>query len=384
VCVCVCMCVYVCVRVCVCAPAGADGSPVQVPIGQSNITITADEADDTIYYTTDGTTPTEDSSVYEEPLVVTPQLAGVRGRTFTVKALAVSANVSKLPSAVATGVYTAIPSCAPPVMAPASGTVLVPLEGDRVHVTCAPGCRAVFTEDLSTPTAASRAIPAAQSLELAAGVYTLKTACVGKGFAMSPVAAGVYEARVRSDAPRFVPNSLQTQEESAEIRIAAGDVGATILFTLDGSVPAAGSPSTYTCGINAALSPGNSSLPNATDVGDSGEVEGGGEEGGGDIAAENGGGGGRRLLGHGHGRGRGGSRWGTDADAGVGGRRENAARRVNREGRHGEMLVVGEEAGDGVRSQVTVEGCLVTMEAGSYVLNAVAVAPGAPCVVSRG
>src|SRR6267143_1693207 len=66
----------------------------------------------TIYYTTDGSTPTTSSATYSGPLTVTT--------TQTLKAIAAASGYA--PSAVASATYTIQVPAATPVLSPASGT----------------------------------------------------------------------------------------------------------------------------------------------------------------------------------------------------------------------------------------------------------------------
>ena len=168
------------------------------------------------------------------------------------------------------------------------------------------------------------------------------------------------------------------------MRIVPAMEGTTILFTVDGSVPTSGAPSTYTCGVNAPVVSTNVSAENSSS---SDDQDGEGEEEqeeqevrdkGVDGLVQLAGRAGkepraRRLLEYGRGR------------EGV-----SKPRHASWQGGHGvgsrhkQMLVTGSSTNanalQGITSAVTVEGCLVTMPPGSYVFNAVAVSPGEPCV----
>ena len=222
-----------------------EGARVELIIGKDNITMIPQEEGDQIFFTTDGNEPTDASEVYTLPIPVTSTLVGP-GRTLTVKAIEISANETLMPSPITTTSYTAIQACPEPLFSPPSGAVLVPLEGDRVVISCQGSCRAFFTEDGSLPTRASR--QALGPLRMNPGDYTLKASCMGEGFATSDVVEADFEIRVRSSAPTFSPKHLYTEDPTAQVLISPATIGSKILFTVDGSLPLEGSPTTYACG----------------------------------------------------------------------------------------------------------------------------------------
>ena len=107
------------------------------------VTIT-DDPRATIYYTTDGSTPTTSSTQYTGSITVTT--------TETINAMATAPGFT--PSAVASATYTLIqPQTAPPTFSPGGGTYLLP---QRVTISDAsPGAAIYYTTDGSTPTTSS-------------------------------------------------------------------------------------------------------------------------------------------------------------------------------------------------------------------------------------
>ena len=107
------------------------------------VTIT-DDPGATIYYTTDGSTPTTSSTQYTGSITVTT--------TETINAMATAPGFT--PSAVASATYTLIqPQTAPPTFSPGGGTYLLP---QRVTISDAsPGAAIYYTTDGSTPTTSS-------------------------------------------------------------------------------------------------------------------------------------------------------------------------------------------------------------------------------------
>jgi hypothetical protein len=409
-------------------------------IDRSFIELSPQEQNDTVYFTTDGEDPTEDSEVYSEPILVTSALVGKAG-TVILKAMAVSSNETMEPSPVVTKGYTAIEACAAPEISPQSGTVLVPLEGDRVSISCTGRCSGHFTEDGSIPTSGSTSVNG--QLRMSPGFYTIKAVCAAHGFADSDVVTADFESRVRTSAPTFVPDHLDTEEPTGEMRILPAMMGSKILFTIDGSVPTENSSSTYTCGVN--LVPSDEAEEEGTnstsvEADTSGEAdssaapaEGSDSEEEGEVGAA---GARRRLLSVWGGRGRVGLDDGVEALLRYGGPsywkgpatgEEMGAKFRRERGKKGlkpslgiDRLLLGDghsywrgpesahtatviphggmafknsvshasitqtlsqpDDSFGVTSEVTVDGCLVTMGPGLYNFKAVAIAPDTPCV----
>ena len=141
----------------------------------------------TIYYTTDGSTPTTSSSVYSTPIAVTADM--------TIKALAVKDGLTN--SDVATAVYHI--RCAAPTFSPAPGTYNAPLSvedgngdapGNGVTISCAtPGATIYITLDGTTPTTGSIVYEGAIDVN---ETMVIKAIAVVAGMAPSEVAIGKY------------------------------------------------------------------------------------------------------------------------------------------------------------------------------------------------
>lgn len=103
------------------------------------------ETGGTIYYTTDGTDPTESSTEYTEPILLQDE-----GET-EIRAIAVNAN--GIPSVVASGIYTIeFPIVDAPAVTPATGQYTEPT---KITITVPEGYTAYYTMDGSTPTSDS-------------------------------------------------------------------------------------------------------------------------------------------------------------------------------------------------------------------------------------
>ena len=197
----------------------------------ATVTITDTDANATIYYTTDGTTPSAASTKYTAPFALTTAGAA------TIKSIAINGITS---SAVATATYTVSPvTVGVPTFTPASGASL--LVGATVTISDSDAAAKVYyTTDGSTPSAGSTRYTAPFALTTA-GAATVKAIAID-GATSSAIATATYTVSPTSVAtPTFTPASGASLSAGATVTIADTDASATIYYTIDGSAPSAAS-----------------------------------------------------------------------------------------------------------------------------------------------
>ncbi len=179
----------------------------------------------TIYYTVDGTTPTVASPVYTGPFAV--------GKTTTVQAVAVASGYSL--SAVASASLTINLPAATPVISPGSGTFVASQMisiGDATS-----GAAIYYTVDGTTPTVASPVYTGPFAIR---ATTTVQAVAIAAGFSLSGVASSTFTLTGVTAMPAIAPTS-GSFATSVAVRLSDATSGATIYYTLDGSMPTAGS-----------------------------------------------------------------------------------------------------------------------------------------------
>ena len=157
-------------------------TPVISPASQSfnpsvQVTITDATPGASIYYTTNGTTPTTASTVYSGPFTLTT--------TSTVNAIAAGTGLLQSPEASAT--YTLSTQVAMPTLNPAPGYYTT-VQSVTIS-TSTPNATIYYTTDGTTPTTSSAKYTGPVSIAV---TETLSAIAVASGLSNSPVASGLY------------------------------------------------------------------------------------------------------------------------------------------------------------------------------------------------
>jgi hypothetical protein len=131
----------------------------------------------TIYYTTNGTTPTTSSSVYSGPITVSSSQ--------TIEAMASGNSYSD--SAVASATYTITPPAATPTFSPAAGTYN---SVQTVAIsTTTPNATIYYTTDGTTPTTSSSIYEGIISV---ASTETVEAVAIASGYSLSAIGSAAY------------------------------------------------------------------------------------------------------------------------------------------------------------------------------------------------
>ena len=188
--------------------------------GTQNVTITDSTPGVTIYYTTNGSTPTTSSATYTAPITVSS--------TETIQAIATIAGQNN--SAVASALYTIIlPAPATPTFSPAAGNYT---SMPTVTISDATtGANIYFTTDGTTPTTSS---PGYNGPIVVRSAETINAIAGQTGHANSAVASAAYT--LTAGTPSFSPVA-GTYTAAKTVALSSATPGATIYYTTDGSTP---------------------------------------------------------------------------------------------------------------------------------------------------
>jgi hypothetical protein len=218
-----------------------------------DVTITA-QAGATIYYTTNGSTPTTESPQYSGPInIVQSTVAQVQ---HTVKALAV---LDGQESAIATGTYTQI-------AAPSGRGSLNTLSGSVDYTLSSQVSGTIrYTTDGSTPTPQSEQYKEAITYNVF-DAPDIKCYQTKEGFVPSGVAVYHYGAASKPDAPAILFDeetntvSFELAGNTVDIPLQTNnntpELGARIYYTIDGTIPPNGSGTTLWDGNSIQVKPG--------------------------------------------------------------------------------------------------------------------------------
>ena len=177
-----------------------------------------------MYYTTDGTTPTTDSTPYAGSIAVT--------KNTTIKAI--TAKFGYLTSPVSTGNYYI--QGPPPTFSPGSGTYYTAL---TVTLSVTSGATIYYTTDGTTPTTTSPSCSSPCAVSVAK-TTTIKAMASGGGYAESNIATATYT--IATATPTFSP-AAGTYYTPQNVTISDTTSGAVIYYTTDGTFPTTSSPS---------------------------------------------------------------------------------------------------------------------------------------------
>ena len=200
-----------------------------VPVGTS-VTISCADAGATIYYTTDGTTPDETSSVYSSAIAIPNE--GI-----TIKAVAKAAD--KDLSAVASARYTvAMETVATPAFSPMGGSVAA---GSTVIISCdTDGATIYYTTDGSEPDESSTVY--ADGVTVGTTDFTLKAYAVKADMHDSAIASANFTVAMDMVATPVITPSAGAVTKGTTVTIACETDGAEIHYTTDGTDVTESSP----------------------------------------------------------------------------------------------------------------------------------------------
>ena len=197
-----------------------------------HVSLADSTAGSSIFYTTNGTTPTTSSTKYTAEITVSA--------TTTIKAIATAAD--SLPSAVASATFTIETPAATPTFSPAAGTYS---SEQQVTISDAtPDASTFYTTNGTTPTVSSTPYTGAITVS---ATTTIKAIATAPGSLESAVASATYTFEARADTPVFSPEA-GTYVAAQKVTITDKSFGASIYYTTNGTTPTTSSTK-YTAAI---------------------------------------------------------------------------------------------------------------------------------------
>jgi hypothetical protein len=197
------------------SPAGGTYSSPQ------SVTITDATTGATMYYTTNGSTPSTSSTKYNGTIAVSA--------TETIKAIAVASGYST--SSIASATYTITSPAATPTFSPPAGTYSSAQTVSLSDVT--PGATIHYTTNGSTPTTSSTAYGTPITVS---STQTIKAIAVASGYSTSSIASATYTITSPAATPTFSP-AAGTYSSAQTVSLSDATPGATIYYTTNGSTP---------------------------------------------------------------------------------------------------------------------------------------------------
>jgi N-acetylneuraminic acid mutarotase len=197
------------------------------------VTLSDSTSGATIYYTTNGTTPTTSSAVYSSAINVSS--------TETLEAIAVASGYTN--SAVATAAYTITqPTTATPTFSVAGGTYSAAQTVTLSDSTS--GATIYYTTNGTTPTTSSSLYSSAITVS---STETLEAIAVASGYTNSAVATAAYTITTQAATPTFsVAGGSYSSAQT--VTLSDSTSGATIYYTTNGTTPTTSS-SVYSSAI---------------------------------------------------------------------------------------------------------------------------------------
>jgi uncharacterized protein YjdB len=185
------------------------------------VTLGSSTSGATIYYTTNGSTPTTSSPVYSGPISVSS--------TETVQAIAVASGYSASTASSAT--YTINLPTSAPTFSPAAGTFT---SAQTVTLgSSTSGATIYYTTNGSTPTTSSPVYSGPISVS---STETLHAIAVASGYSASTASSATYTINLPAGAPTFSP-AAGTYTSTQTVTLSTSTPSATIYYTTNGSTP---------------------------------------------------------------------------------------------------------------------------------------------------